>query len=532
MTSRRLRNPLSAVLVAGLAMLTGCQSAPLVVPSITPMSSDESEAAFWRANGQQRLAAALSNRPIESSARGIILFVGDGMGITTVTAGRWFDGEQRGVSSEANTLSFERFPWSGLVRTYNVDAQTPDSAGTMSAIITGVKTDAGILSQTAAVQRGDCASSQGQSVLTLLEQLEDAGWATGVVTTTRVTHATPGATYAHVPERGWEDDTSILPEQRGKGCRDIARQLLEFAHGNGIEVVMGGGRRHFLPKEVADPEYSQLTGRRSDGRDLTREWLAQPGSAYVWNQAQFDAIDVSNTRKLLGLFNPSHMHYALDRHRDKAGEPSLAQMVQKAIEMLQRDDQRFLLVVESGRIDHAHHATNAKRALQDTIALSDAVRVADELTGDDTLLIVTADHSHVLSIAGYSTRGNPVLGVVARAGRAVAAADKAPYTTLSYANGRGGRVLDQATNEIGDEQIYRNEILTGARRSPADVDTQADGYHQDAMVPLGGETHAGEDVAVYAKGPWAHLLSGTAEQSYIFYVMQHAAGVAAPATMQ
>src|SRR5205085_580566 len=120
---------------------------------------------------------------------------------------------------------------------------------------------------------------------------------------------------------------------------------------------------------------SGATGRRKDGRDLTAEWAARAGSSFVWNKAQFDAIDPSTTKHLLGLFERSHMEYEADRAKDTAGEPSLAELTAKAIDVLSKSDQGFFLMVEGGRIDHAHHAGNARRALEDAIALSEAVKV-------------------------------------------------------------------------------------------------------------------------------------------------------------
>ena len=178
-------------------------------------------------------------------------------------------------------------------------------------------------------------------------------------------------------------------------------------------------------------------------------------------------------------------------------------------------------MVESGRIDHAHHAGNAYGALTDTIALADAVAVADELTDDeDTLIIVTADHGHVFTIAGYPKRGNPILGKVVNVGadEAATAADGMPYTTVGYMNGNGFRDLGTETDA---DEIYNYDVNAG-RQDLADVDTTAAGFHQESLIPLSSETHSGEDVGIYAKGPGAFLVNSTNEQSVIFHVMDFA----------
>ena len=112
--------------------------------------------------------------------------------------------------------------------------------------------------------------------MALFEQAEQRGLATGLVTTTHVTHATPACLYAHAPERSWEDDGRLPDEARQADFPDIARQLLEWPHGDGLDVVLGGGRRHFLPKDRTDPEHADSRGMRRDGRDLAAEWAARP----------------------------------------------------------------------------------------------------------------------------------------------------------------------------------------------------------------------------------------------------------------
>jgi alkaline phosphatase len=480
----------------------------------------------WYAAGQNAAATALHLQAIKSPAKNVILFIGDGMGIATVTAARIFEGQLHGGYGEENLLSFERFPYVALSKTYNTNQQTPDSAGTMTAIMTGVKTKAGLIAVNQNVVLGDCNSARGNVLPTLLEQAEQAGKATGVVTTTRLTHATPAATYAHSPHRDWESDADLPQAAKDLGCKDIARQLLEFAYGDGIEVALGGGRAKFLPRGSTAPEDPQQQGKREDGRDLTQEWLHKyRDAAYVWNKAQFDAADIKTTRHLLGLFEPSHMQYEYDRPTDKSGEPSLAEMTGKAIDILKNNRKGFFLMVEAGRIDHAHHAGNAFRALTDTIALSEAVRLAQQKTNsDDTLIVVTADHSHVFTIAGYPTRGNPILGkVTGNDNRGEAhhqherAADGKPYATLNYANGQGASVLPGS----GDARAKQTPAA-GRGLDLNDIDTEEESYHQQALIPLKQETHAGEDVAIYAAGPGAYLFHGVQEQNAIYHLMKQA----------
>jgi alkaline phosphatase len=506
-----MKRPQALIVAVALAATCHAQAEPAVRG---PESVQD-----WYSAGQHFIAESERLAPVNRPARNVILFIGDGMGVSTLTAARILEGQQHGHPGEENRLSFEDFPYVALSKTYTWDQQTPDSAPTMTAMMTGYKAREGMLSVDHMTPRYSCDAElvRRHALPTLLEQAAAAGKATGVVSTARLTHATPAATYAHTPMRDWEADADLPP---GCGVHDIARQLIEVAPGvrDSLKVAMGGGRLNFMPASETDPEYGR-PGRRKDGRDLIAEWLQTrgPQSAYVWNRAGFEAIEPKRTRHLLGLFENSHMQYELDRGKDKAGEPSLTEMTEKAIRILQNEPKGFFLHVEAGRIDHAHHAGNPKRALTDAIELSNAVRRAQALTDPrDTLIIVTADHSHVFTLAGYPYRGNDILGLVAdvpdKDGEPkTLKKDKLglPYTTLGYANGPGWR--DPAGHG-------------GKRPDLAAVDTHADDFQPEASIPLESETHGGEDVAIFATGPMAYLVHGSMEENWVYHVMRRAFG--------
>ena len=217
-------------------------------------------------------------------------------------------------------------------------------------------------------------------------------------------------------------------------------------------------------------------------------------------------------------------------------------MTSVALDVLSRDDDGFFLMVEAGRIDHGHHAGNARRALDDTIALSDAVRAAVEKVDlNDTLIVVTADHSHTLTISGYPKRGNPILGKVVgvdwiRQTGDVVAKDGLgqPYTTLSYANGPGysGATDDQpeGAHRWGHRPCESMsgpcsfEGIAEGRPDLSEVDTEDATFMQEATVPMSTETHAGEDVPIFAAGARAALFHGVREQHYIYHAMVEALG--------
>ena len=489
---------------------------------------DGESAAWWFRDGAAQAAA---RGAMQGRARNVILFIGDGMSLPTVAAARILDGQRKGGAGEENRLAWETWPATAFSKTYETDSQTPDSAGTMSAMATGAKTRSDVLSIGQQVKRGDCAGARQAPLLTLWELAATSGLATGVVTTTRVTHATPAATFSHSADRNWENDTELPAAATAAGCIDIARQMVESPFGTGPDVLLGGGRGEFMSKQQHDPEYGDKTGQRGDGRDLIAEWQERhPGGAYVWNAEQLAAAP--GDAVLLGLFEPSHMQFEHDRAKDRAGEPSLADMTRAAISRLARNPNGYVLLVEGGRIDHAHHLGNAYRALTDTIALSEAVAAADGMTSaEDTLILVTADHSHTLTFVGYPVRGNPILGKVrgtsggdGNAGDYALDALGLPYTTLSYANGPGytGASAQMPQGPKRYPQAGEGDKASAGRPDLTHVDTEDPDYLQEATLPLPNESHGGDDVGVWARGPGSEAVRGSIEQNAIFHFMLQA----------
>ena len=455
----------------------------------------------------------------------------------TLAAAGMLQGRLKGQRGEESIFSFEQHLVSRLAKTYHTNQQTPNSAGTMSAIMTGVKTDAVVLAVDETATKGDCKSSQGHEMISALEIAELSGKATGIVSTARITHATPAATYAKSASRDWENNSDIPDDQTQ--CDDIALQLINFQqrlasayphlNSDGIEVILGGGRRNFLPNQTKfneeNPNSKKAEGKRTDNQHLIRQWQTlYPNGRYVNNRDDFINASKQNNSHLLGLFQPSHMRYDADAKNDALGEPSLSEMTTAAINQLSKNKQGYFLMVEAGRIDHGHHAGNAYNALHETIALSDAVETAlNKVDINETLIIVTADHSHVMTMAGYPKRGNPILGKVIAPNKTTPTlmADGLPYTTLGYLNGRG---MHDLGNETDADAVDEHPINVG-RKDISKIDTTTAGYHQEALIPRDSETHGGEDVAIFATGPGAHLVTGLNEQNIIFHILMYASGL-------
>ncbi|KAJ7424358.1 hypothetical protein BTVI_06820 [Pitangus sulphuratus] len=261
------------------------------------------------------------------------------------------------------------------------------------------------------------------------------------------------------------------------------------------KVIMGGGRKYMFPKNASDVEYpheEKHRGTRLDRRNLVQAWqeAKPPGKVakYVWHRRELLALNLSRVDFLLGLFEPGDMVYELDRNNET--DPSLSEMVAVAIRMLQKNPRGFFLLGK------------AKQALHEAVELDRAIGLATRLTSArDTLSVVTADHSHVFTFGGYTPRGNPIFGLAPMQSDV----DRKPFTSILYGNGPG----------------YK--IVAGERENVSAVDFAHADYQAQSAVPLRQETHGGEDVAVFAQGPMAHLLHGVHEQNYIPHAMAYAA---------
>jgi alkaline phosphatase len=461
------------------------------------------------------LAAALTLSFVSAAqaageAKNIIFFLGDGMGPSTVTASRIYKyGEDGG-------LTMDKLERTARIKTYSNDAQTTDSAPSMAAYMTGVKMNNEVISmsaETIATPPGkdangnlginNCAASgNGVIVPTLLELAKAKGKAVGSITTTELTHATPAATFSHICNRNAQYAIAAQVVPGGAGYNT--------ALGDGVDVMMGGGRNHFTPYNVT----SNKAGR-VDARNLLTELAAK---GYTVAASKSDMAAAPLTKKFIGLYSSkSHLEYELDRTAtpplgEGANQPSLAEMTTKAMDILSQNASGYFLMVEGGRIDHALHGTNAKRALTDTIAFDDAVKAALEKarltdpTLANTLIVVTADHDHTLAFNGYGKRGNPILDINRnyKDGLPSKDADGNTYTTLVFGNGPNRPNL---------------------RTNLDSATVLADNYLQETGVRLASETHGGGDVKLLATGAGAKVFKGTLDNTKVFTLLKSAFGL-------
>jgi len=520
-----------------------------LVPSKEPIGGEDAD--YWVRQGEKELEEALNLTPNTKVAKNIILFIGDGMSLPTVTAARTYKGQldkSTGADGSSAQLFWESFPYRGLSKTYCANYMVPDSAATASAMYTGQKTTFFTMGYDSSVE-----ISKPESVgpdaeqTTMLDWAQAAGKRTGFVTTTRMSHATPAALYAKTVNRFWEGDNNIL-ESIKKGAvtedqikdnnvKDISRQLIESEAGQKIDIMLGGGRASFQPesyKEIEldatmrgeagfdyDDERDIWDNYRRDNRSLIDEWLLLgPGRRYITNKTDLAAIDSEATDQVMGIFTNSYVTWD-DMLEQKPTVPSIAEMAVASVKFLKEKSgpEGFFVMIEGGRIDAAHHNGNAVRALSETVAFDKAIEEVMALVDpEETLVIVTADHAHTMSMGGYTHRELDITGSnPGDLGKDV--------SILSYGNGPGFKNL--VTTGEGDYTQIDVANVTQEVNGHAEIR-----FKQPSAAPMNSETHGGDDVGIWAQGPWAHLIHGTHQQSYLATVMAYAGCVSKYSTRE
>lgn len=224
------------------------------------------------------------------------------------------------------------------------------------------------------------------------------------MTTTRITHASPAGIFANTVDRDWENDAEVILSGCSRDTNDdIAEQLVHNDISKKLKVMMGAGSRNFVSTTM---ESHGKPGLREDGKDLIKEWTDMNETrVYVSNRQELMGLDSKSVKQVLGLFNSDHLDYHLDIQRDGLQniQPSLTDMTLKAIEILSQNENGYFLFVEGGRIDHGHHKNEARRAIDETVEFSKALEAAlEKVDLEETLVVITADHGHVMTVAGYA----------------------------------------------------------------------------------------------------------------------------------
>jgi len=457
-------------------------------------------------------------------ARNVILFIGDGMAAAHRTAARIL---MAGITEGRyhGGLAMDAMTNMALVGTAGVDSIITDSANSASAYTTGHKSSVNALGVYADRTPDTLDDPRVETLTSLLKRTGKI--AVGVVTNTEVEDATPAAMVAHTRRRSDYD------------------QIVDMFHESRVDVLMGGGAAHFLPK-------SSPGSRRKDETDYVAKFRAAGYAIATTEREMKSAAADPVTRKLLGLFHPSNMDGVLDRKFLKQGtvtsfpeQPDLVDMVRTALTVLARNDDGFVLMVESGLIDKYSHPLDWERAVMDTIMLDRAVAVAKEFAAarNDTLILVTADHTHGVSLVG--TVDDAVRSQEMR--DKVGIYEKAGFPSYPPANDEGypprldvSRRLAIFFSAFPDHyETYRPKLdgpfvpaVAGADKSYVANEKYKDA--PGALLRMGNlphsapqGVHSGEDVVLTAMGPGAERVRGFLDNTEVFRIIVDALGLAA-----
>ncbi|XP_011182966.2 alkaline phosphatase [Zeugodacus cucurbitae] len=469
----------------------------------------EMDPKFWNNQAQSELQKRINEPLNKNRAKNVIFFLGDGMPLTAITAARILQGQRLGYPGEEQLLSFEKFPATGLSRTYCTNVQVSDSACTSTAYLTGVKTNSLMLGVNAKVNYNNCTASMDPAnhLTSLYDWAQAAGKASGFITTTTLTHASPSGGYAHVANRQWQCDADVLEYDNDPStCTDMAQQLISQQPGRMLDVLMGGGMGKFLPKTVTD--FFGNRGERLDGRNLLTRWQnLHPNGVITRNREELLRVNISKVTNIMGLYNSDLMQYHLKADDD---QPTLSEMTGVALAFLNQKPNGYFIFIEGGLIDYGNHENKLGIALDELLEFDKAIHLARIMTDPaETLIVVTADHGHPLSFAGFPERGNDILGL----NNVAQGLDGVPYATMDYA--------------VGPQQ-YMNP--NGTRMDLTDKMGDPE-FVMPSYIDLTYGVHSGEDVAVYASGPWEHLFTGVMQQNLLPHLMAYASCIGDGAKM-
>lgn len=388
---------------------------------------------------------------------GIILFIGEGLSPSRLAPTRAYAG---GAGSH---LSLDSMSHLALLTNYSKDFAAPDQAAAATALATGVR-----VSNRAIAVDGD-----GKPITNIIELAREHGRAIGLVTDGKLTAPTSAAFYAHPVDPG-----------------DIDSIAAEFIDGGKIDIVMGGGTAHFLPPTKG--------GERQDGRDLLLE-LRRNGFDIARTRAELEAIPAWRRPKLFGTF--SNVELAFENQIEERGQqPSLSDMVRRAIELLQYNPGGYLLVIDAGLMRKAAEENNGERTLSQTVELDRAVAIARRYAGERSTIIVCGD----AAIGGLSLNGFPFRK---ESGIALLGLNSSGQPWITWATGPNGAKSYGAAKIAGKLETNHGEQPGAEQVEPAAF------YAKSALGTV-------EDVIAFGSGPGTDALEGTLDITVVFKILR------------
>ena len=447
-------------------------------------------------------------------AKNVILFVGDGLSLPVRDMARILSkGMKQGKYNDL--LEMEKLTNTAVVTTSGYDSLVTDSANAASAFATGHKSVVNAMGVYESSDKDPQAHPSVENIVELVKRTR--GMATGLVTTSNITDATPAAMVAHTRRRAEQNfiaQTMLDPERMP-------------------EVILGGGSRHYLPKSTPG-------SKRTDERNLVDEFKAK-GYAFAGDRAEMKNVA---SDRILGLFQLDNLNVYLDREMLKnaktlgsfTDQPNLMEMTEKAIDLLSRNPNGFFLMVEGACIDKQLHAMDWQRAVYDTIEFDKAVGIGRKFAAknNDTLIIVVADHSHGASITGTYHEKDGKTG--REAVRTYAAAG---FPTFEDKDGDG--FPDNPDAEVtlavhfANHPDYRanyrlkpvpeSPTIMNDKKAVANPNSKGEAYPGNIPANESSEVHSADSVLLNAGGPGEDFFRGVIDNTDVFYGMVRALGI-------
>jgi len=459
-------------------------------------------------------------------AKNVILFIGDGMSLAHRVAARVLakgiaEGKARGK------LAIDDMPHMALVATAGSDSIITDSANSASAYATGHKSAVNAMGVYADRTLDPLDDPKVETISSLVKRRH--GMAVGIVTNTEIEDATPAAMVAHVRRRSEYD------------------RIVEQFFAAQPDVIMGGGRANFLPRSVEG-------GKRRDDSDFVAQFRDAGHGVASTGPEMTSLADDAKTTKLLGLFTLGNMDGALDRKILKGGtvrkfpeQPDLTEQVSAALKVLARNEAGFFLMVESGMIDKYTHLLDMERAVYDTIMLDNAVKLARDWAswGDDTLILVVADHTHPIGLVGTIEDDMASVPNVAMRER-VRVYERAGFPNYPAPDAEGyparvdvSRRLALFSASLPDHyETFRpkldnpNDPTVAGKEPGTYVANERYKNVPGAVLRFGNlpaminaDVHSGQDVILTAVGPGSDRVRGQMDNTEVFRVMAEALGL-------
>jgi alkaline phosphatase len=391
---------------------------------------------------------------------GIILFIGEGL-----TPGRLAATRSYAAGADV-TLALDKMPHLALLRNYSNDFAVPDQAAAATALATGVRVNNRLIG----------CDPDGRPLTNLIELARRSGRATGFVTDANLTHPTAAAFIAHTTDQN--DKT------------EIARQIAENL---GIDLLLGGGAADFLPESKG--------GHRRDGRDLLLE-IRRNGFDLVHTRAELEAIPGWRRPRLFGAFSEAELAYA-DQIEARGEQPTLPDMVRRAIELLQFNRTGYFLVVDAGLMRKAAENNHGEHTLVETVELDRALAIAQRYAGGNSLIFVCGD----VGVGGLTLNGYPF-----RKDRGIAllGLNSAGDPWFSWASGpNGGRYYGAAKLAASEE-----------REATAPVPSPPEQPQEPAAFYAASALNTADDVVVFGTGPGAAALHGSMANTALFQIIR------------